>query len=176
MNQDAIELHEFAYLQDCLLRGKGFITKGVGEGKTVQDTLYNDAPWVDPPPGFVSFDPQSSIVLPAAAAAETVVLTMDVPQGYDGVIKYISNNLTGGGFVQGSGDIVWRIREDGRPIRNFGNITSEKGSIARPRQVEGIRIYSAQRITYTVEHVANAALTGRTVCSLNGYFYPSRGA
>ena len=143
---------------------------------TSEAALYVRRPWLDPPPGFLPFDEQNGIALPGLGGADTVVLQFQVPDGYDGVINYISNNITGGGFVDFSGDIVWRIEADGRPIKNFENIRNQKGTIQQPRQVSPIRIYSGQVITYVVNHVANGALAGNVICSCNGYYYPNKGA
>lgn len=123
-------------------------------------------------------DPRAVLVLPnPPPAAEATVLTLTVPTGLDGVIKKYSNNLTGGGFVNGSGDIIWRIRRNGRAIRNFDNILFESGTVDFPRELAaGIRIYSNDIITFTVEHVANAALAGNVICSFVGYFYPALGS
>ncbi len=130
-------------------------------------------PWIDEPEGSVPFDEQNGIALPLIGAGDTVVLTFVVPIGYDGVIKWLSNNFLGGGFVGFSGDIVWRLFADNKTIRNFSNIQAEKGTPGIPRQISPIRIYSGQTITYTVNHVANVALNGQVVCSLVGYIYPT---
>lgn len=133
-------------------------------------------PWVQPPQGhlpFLAHDvlARPGVVFPAVGAAG-VVLTLPVPQGYDGVINALSNNYVAGGFVSGSGNLIWRILADGRAIRNFNNITVELGTLQLPRSVDGIRVFSGQAITYTIDHIANAALGGNTVCTLKGYFYP----
>lgn len=131
-------------------------------------------PWIDEPDGSVPFDEQFGIALPnPPPAAEAVVLTFQVPVGYDGVIKALSNNFLGGGFVDFSGQIQWRILADGRPIRNFSNILANKGTVAAGRIISPIRIYSGQVITYTVTHIANIGLIGQVVCSLTGYIYPT---
>lgn len=130
-------------------------------------------PWIDEPDGSVPFDEQFGVALPVAFGVETVVLSFQVPIGYDGVIKAISNNFLGGGFVDFSGDIRWRILADGKPIRNFSNILANKGTIAAGRIISPIRVYSGQVINYIVNHIANVGLVGQVVCSLNGYIYPS---
>lgn len=169
-NPTAQSLLELANLHQLNVKGADILS--------VQDPTENiviKRPWIDEPSGAVPFDAQAGINLPAVGAGDVVVLTMMVPQGYDGVIKWISNNVNFGGFVQFSGDIVWRIEADQKPIRNFENILAEKGTIDIPRPVSPIRIYSGQTITYVVNHEANVALNGQVVCSLSGYFYPSRG-
>ena len=133
------------------------------------------APWVQPPTGHVTFDEQGVAAVPLIVAAPVVVLTFTVPQGYDGVIERISNNYIAGGFVSGSGDLIWRILTDNRPLKNFAVITAELGTLQVPRPVSQIRLYSGQVVQYVVDHIANAALGGNTICTLAGYYYPRRG-
>lgn len=129
--------------------------------------------WLDEPPGSVPFDEQNSYTLTGAVAPEVTILTVVVPAGFDGIIKWISNNIIpAGSFVPGS--VIWSIRVDGRPYRNFGIITQEKGTIAQGREVSPIRVFAGDVVTYNIiEQVAG--LSGSTVVSLTGYFYPSKG-
>lgn len=132
-------------------------------------------PWVDEPPGAIPFDEQGALSLTTPTpGVDQVVLTMVVPQGYDGCIKYISNAVTDPNFIDGSGELIWKILINGRPVRNFGNITVRKGTMAQGRVISPIRIFPGDVVTYTVQFAAGT-LTGQTVCSLTGYFYPSRG-
>lgn len=194
------ELHGYADINRFNLLNRGFLARNhdrLSEGGPMAisgpmgDTtsspasfgnraLWNDPPWVEPPPGYIDFDPRATLPLPAVAVPppETEVLVLLVPTGLDGVIKWYSNNFEGGGFVNGSGDIVWRIRINGRAVRNFDNILFESGTVEKPRRLAaGIRIYSGQRVTYTVQHVANPLLgVEPIVCSFVGYFYPALGS
>jgi len=172
------ELEELAGLHQELLGNRGLLNTISGDqgipGQNYPVNIETKNPWLDEPPGAQPFDPQESISLPAAAG-DTVVLTMLVPAGYDGVINEMSCNFTGGGFTQGSGDIIWSLRVDGKPYPNFGIITNEKGTPLQGRKIGRIRVYSGQRVQWLVNHVANLALNGNVICSLTGYFYPSRG-
>lgn len=127
-------------------------------------------PWVFPDGGHLPFIERNAVTLPGIGGTATV-LSFTVPRGMNGVIKRIANVYLGGGFVSGSGDIVWRILADGRPVRNFSNITSEFGSLESPLVVDDLIVYSNQRIEYTVTHVANVALGDLTLCHMSGYFY-----
>lgn len=128
--------------------------------------------WLDEPPGSVPFDEQASLPLTGAPAVEVAVLTVVVPAGFDGVIKWISNNiLPEGTFVPGS--VTWSIRVNGRPYRNFGIITQEKGTIAQGREISPIRIFAGDIVTYDITEVTG--MGGSTVVSLTGYYYPSKG-
>jgi hypothetical protein len=169
-------LQELAAMQQEVLGVRGFLfayEQATTGGNLLGANGMVLRPWIDEPEGSVPFDEQDGVTLPAVGAGFTIVQRFQVPLGYDGVIKYLSNNFLGGGFVDFSGDIVWQILADNRPIRNFNNIRANKGTTGIPRPVSPIRIYSGQVITYVVNHVANVALAGQVVCSLTGYLYPS---
>lgn len=174
----ATELTGLAELNTKLIGNTGILGQPLAndQGAPLEPPLFVRRPWLDPPSGFFPFDEQNGIALPAVGAGDTVVLTFVVPEGYDGVINKISNTYTAGGFVGFSGDIIWRIVANGKPIPNFQNIRNEKGTTQQPREISPIRIYSGQVIQYIVNHAANIGLVGNTICSLTGYYYPNRGA
>lgn len=135
-------------------------------------TTVTPTPWGPYPTGRLPFDQVGTVNLPAVGAGDTTVLTFQVPLGYDGVTQYYSLNFMGGGFTEGSGDIVWRILQNGATVRNFENITSERGTVYIPRPVANLQFFSNDIITVVVNHIANAALIGQVIVSLNGYYYP----
>lgn len=132
--------------------------------------------WLDEPPGSVPFDEQGSLAIPTTPGVDIPVLVMLVPQGYDGVIKWISNNAIGTTPPFLPGNLIWKIEINGRPVRNFGNIVQEKGTIYQGREISPIRVFSGNQVTYTVQLSAAGVLSGgETICSLTGYYYPSKG-
>jgi hypothetical protein len=179
--ETALELRELAIMHQALIGGKRFIGSynpdtdrfgGSGSGGDFQLA----PPWVEAPQNFQPFDEFGNVALPAAPSVDTTILSMLVPDGYDGVIKNYSLNFGGGGFVQGSGTIVWRVLVDGQALRNFTVITSEKGSAQSPRAISGgIRLFSGQLVTAVVNHVSDITLTGDVSASFGGWFYPSKG-
>lgn len=179
-NTAATDLTELVSVHQAKLGDGGFFTSFI---PTSPDASKGDGvteitrrPWLDPPLGSYAFDEQDGLLLPAVSATVfTPVLTFRVPNGSDGVINFISNNFLGGGFTNFSGDIIWQILADGRPIRNFSNIRAEKGTVTNGRAISPIRIYSNQVIQYVVRHAANGVLTGgQVICSCNGNYYPSQ--
>jgi hypothetical protein len=156
-------------LQQYSVLSKGFLTQQTAD----PDPTINRKPWIDEPEGSVPFDPQAGVALGAVGGSQ-VLITLVVPMGYDGVIKFLSHN-TVFPFNDFSGDLQWQLLVDGRAIRNFDNMLAQKGTIGIPRPISPIRIYSGQIITYVVNHLANVALNGNVVASLNGYLYPSQG-
>jgi hypothetical protein len=189
--RDAIELAEMTEVHISVLGNNRYLrtlqpytdmlshwqnNRGVGMGDGGVDTINSTPPWIDAPPDFLPFDESATVALPAAPSVDTNVLTLVVPKGYDGVIQAYSINFLGGGFVPGSGTIVWRIAINGTPLRNFTNITTEKGSPEQPRALSGgIRLYSEQIVTLLVNHVSDNTLSGTVAGAFQGWFYPSKG-
>jgi len=137
--------------------------------------VYPSLPWNEFPDGGQAFDYAGVIGTPAAAGAETVALSFITPYGWDGVVKRLSHNYTGGGFVPGSGDLTWRIRVGGAFVKNYEAITVEFGTTTEPRPTDGIRVFSGQLVEYIVNHAAASGLAvGGTniICFLAGWFYP----
>jgi len=153
-------------------------------GCTVAETWergYWPYPWSEMPPGGLPFDPFGSITTPAANGTETVALQFEVPYGYDGIITGIANAFTGPGFVEGSGDLTWRIRVgqpnlQGRPQRNYSSIQQSMGSVEQPREVPGgIQVVSNQFIEYSVVHAIGSPIVPagtRIICNIQGYYWP----
>lgn len=172
MNPFAIELDTIAVLQQKALGGKGLaIASDTGD-------RLDSMQMFGMPEGFLSFDEQGTALIGVVNAALVVpVVVFPVPRGYDGLIQRIHCSFTAGGFVDGSGDLIWRIWADGRPIRNYSNILFEQGSAQTPKTISGIRIFSGQVIMLSVTHAANNAYgpTDSTTASLAGYYYPRKG-
>lgn len=126
------------------------------------------------PINHIPIDVMGTITLPIIGA-EAVVLTYNVPLGYDAIIKWYSINYLAAGFNDGSGDIVWRLKIDGRPVKNFDNIITQRGNLVSPRQLYDLRLYSGQVLTLTTQHIANPALNADTEGSFIGFCYPSKG-
>ena len=133
--------------------------------------------WLDEPPGSVPFDEQATLTLPPVPIGSDVpVLTFRVPFGFDGVIKWISNNVINTNVQFSPGNLIWKILVNGRAVRNFQNITNEKGTIFQGRQISPIRIFSGDLVQYTVQDPTGTVIfSGSTVCSATGYYFPSKG-
>ncbi len=109
-------------------------------------------PWIYPPPNFENIDKFTYTPIPALNV-ESVILTFVVPAGRNGIIYKVANNFVGAGWVEGSGDIVWRILVDGTPppgATDYENILGSLGNPASPTQIPGFRIYENQKLTFEV--------------------------
>jgi hypothetical protein len=173
VNDYANALDELAALHNTLLvNGQLIATGSSGEPQPVPVATIRK-PWLDAPDNAVPFDPGGAAVLGAVGGTQTIV-THVVDPGMDGVITAYSWNFIGGGFVQGSGDLVAQVLRNGTPVKNYEAILVEKGSVAIPRPIAPLRIYSNDVMTIVVTHAANALLNGNVVASMVGYDYPSQ--
>jgi hypothetical protein len=137
--------------------------------------VYKDPPWLKMPPEGRQYQEINSIVTPAADSTDYTVTEFKVPTGYDGVITSIANFYTGVGFVEGSGDIVWRVQIGNAWCRNFGNIETTLGSLTSPCPLfrGGVRVYSNQTIRYSTSiPIGSLIAGGRIVCAVFGWYYP----
>lgn len=143
-----------------------------------------DIDTVVPPFGSVTFNEFKAVPLPAPAAGEVELFTFKVPIGYDGIITGQGNgfiNQGGGSFVEGSGDIVWRISANRataeRFLRDCGAITVSLGQINNLQMAQRLRIYSGDTVTVIVTCPnGSGALpppgTGLVFAALHGWHYP----
>ena len=168
-------LTELAALHGTLLANLGDISTG-NQGTSVRElpTSIVNRPWVEPPDGSVPYDQAGSVALPNVGDPAVVVTQYVVPDGYDGIINAYSWNFVGGGFTDASGDIVVQVLRNGAAVRNYDNITVQKGTVGIPRPISPIRVFSKQLIQIIVSHPNNPLLSGNVVGSMVGYFYPSK--
>lgn len=145
------------------------------QGDSGQLAYYPAPPHVQRPFDQPSFDAGDGIITPAAGSSSNVVLSLACPNGYNGVIKRLSCNYTGGGFVPFSGDLIWRLRIGGRFARNYDNIRNQLGSIETPRMTDGIDIHSGELLEFLVDVAAAPGIAVGSgtyvVCYVAGYFY-----
>lgn len=152
-------------------------------------TLPNRYPWSIIPPDGVGFDPMVVIPTPAPGAGpgfspgvETVVNTLQVPDGYDGIITHISNNFLGASFNPGLPSLTWRIRvgasiAQSRFVRDYDNIIVEFGETKFPREIAGIFLSSGQTFLYTVTNNDPAIAPGpgtQVACCFSGFYWPQQ--
>lgn len=143
---------------------------------------YSNRPWIDMPRGGRRFKPISTLpVTGLFDGADHVVMSERVPLGYDGVIADIVCEVVAPGatgFVEGSGDVTWRLAADNRYLRDQGNLTVTVGSLTTPSSIPrgGLLVYSHNLIQFFV-NLAPAAIgninpNARIVCSITGWWWP----
>lgn len=173
-NIDTTNLVDLAILTQQQLGGRGFLgieggTEGIPGAPQVPYTIKK--PWIDEPDGSIPVITKQATALGVVGTIVTVTL-LALEEGFDAVINQISNNITGGGFQDGSGDLLWTFLIDNRPITGLNNLNSENGSSKIPIKVSPIRIRGGQTLTGQCNHVANVALAGNVIMGALGYKYP----
>lgn len=143
---------------------------------------YAQRPWIAMPKEGRRFRPIDYLTIASISpfdGTDQLVLSVYVPTGYDGVITDVVCGVTANGptgFVEGSGDVVWRLAADGRYLRDMGDIRSSLGSLTSPSPVPrgGLRVFSRNQLQFFVAIQAGAPINpnARIVCSITGWFYP----
>lgn len=137
----------------------------------VADKSYLIDPQSNLPYGAETILEGGQVAMPAIGA-EASVLRYEVPVGWNGMITNLAIVYTGGGFVSGSGDLVFRFEVGRRPYKTLNAVTIQIGSILGNQDIAGIRVYSGQLLEIFVRHVANVALNSPMVARIGGYVYP----
>ncbi len=133
--------------------------------------IQSQPPWLAMPANGEPFNQVGYVALPAIGA-EANIFTFQVPEGRHGIIKWIGNNFVGGGWVEGSGNVLWRIEVDGVAVRNHEAIASSLGNPASPSETAPIRLHEGQIVTLIVRNVG-VVVAGQLVGGrLSGWFYP----
>ena len=174
----------------CLMREKMIWDEIVASGglKTIccprGKPKYTQRPWTAMPKEGRRFKPISTLLVNNAipfTGTDIVVMTERVPLGYDGVISDVVCEIVangGTGFVDGSGDITWRLEADNRFLRDMGNLKVQVGSLTNPSPVPRgmLRVYSHDLIRFLVNFTVGAEARinkdAFIVCSITGWFYP----
>lgn len=137
-------------------------------------------PHLYPPRNWENIDKFGYVLLPAIGSSATIISYV-VPIGRNGVINKVANNFVGGGWIAGTGDIVWSILIDGAPppgATSYNNITDSLGSQAQPVGISGFRIFENQVLSVTVLNNPAGANGGvivsgqRAGARLMGHLYP----
>jgi hypothetical protein len=105
--------------------------------------------WIDPPTTWENIDQIAYALLPAIGSI-AVIISFQVPIGRNGVINKVGNNFIGGGWIEGTGDVIWKILVDGAPppgANSYNSIPASLGSPANPVAISGFRIFENQLLT-----------------------------
>lgn len=154
--------------------------------RSVPRTDPADLAQITPPYSAITFNPRNAIPLPAPAAGEVTLLSFKVPVGYDGIILGQANgfiNQGGGTFIEGSGDIVWRIPVNDntgaqRYLKDCGAIIFSLGQVNLLHPAPGgMRVYSGNTVSVvtTCPNTSGSLPppgTGLVFAALHGYFWP----
>jgi hypothetical protein len=135
------------------------------------------APWLAMPPDGESLHLAAGIALPAIGPGFTPVVTVQCPNGRNGVINKIANTFIGGGFNDFSGNVIWQIQRNPSAgitaaERNYQNITASLGNTNNPVSIAPIRIFENDILVLAVANI-NIVVAGQLIGGLlGGWFYP----
>ena len=130
------------------------------------------------PDGGVEFYERGSIITPIALPTPTTVLQFTEPTGYLGIVYGVLLHYTGTGFVEGSGDIIWRVMVGNAwAAPGLGNCLFSLGTVGQCLSLtDYIATNSNQRISVGVQ-VPNTSGNiqvgaSRILATLQGWYYP----
>jgi hypothetical protein len=119
------------------------------DNPTIASSRPDLPPWIYPPTNWENIDQDNYALVPAIGST-VIIISYVVPPGRNGVIKAVANNFVGGGWVEGTGDIIWRILVDGTPppgATSYDSILASLGNPASPTGIAGFRIFENQVLT-----------------------------
>ena len=130
------------------------------------------------PDGGVKFYERGSIITPIALPVPTTIMQFVAPTGYLGIVYGITLHYTGTGFVEGSGDIVWRVMiGNAWAAPGLGNCLFQLGTVGQCLSLtDYLPANSNQRISVSVQ-VPNTSGNiqvgaSRILATLQGWYYP----
>lgn len=121
---------------------------------------------------------RASIITPAINPAPgQLVLDFQCPSGYRGLLYGITNLYLGTGFVQGSGDLIWRLQIGNGWVRDMGEMLYMLGAVGQPFPLsDQYLIAPNQRVRMFVQTVNASGLiqvgVARMVMELQGWWMP----
>lgn len=140
-------------------------------------------PWIQKPSNGLDFEKMFFQPLTAFQTlgvfngVDTVIGQWRVPNAWDGAIKKVVFGFTGDGHIEGSGDIVWRLKIGQRFANDFGKVLNTYGSLqtALLVQQQNIQVISGQTITLIGNIPATSSVSGGQVFAGSfGWYWPRR--
>ncbi len=107
-------------------------------------------PPLDAPPLQFNLATAPYVAYPAPGAAAVVLLSYQVPPGMNALISLMSIFNVGNAFVDGSGNVIWRVLVNQASVKGLNNLQSQFGSSALPIPVN-IPLVENDTIQVTVE-------------------------
>jgi len=148
------------------------------------DWMGMSCPWLglwdgaSMPNGAIEYLESFTIVTPAAGPGVLVLVGwVDIPLGYESMIYGLTLHYTGTGFVEGSGDIIWRVLTGNRWLKGYGNSLFSRGLPSQPFPLsDHVRVKSGSRIWIGVEVPNGSGLiqvgASNIICAVQGWHYP----
>jgi hypothetical protein len=137
-------------------------------------------PWIYQPVNWENVDQINYALVPAIGSTVTIISYV-VPPGRNGIINKVACNFVGGGWVEGSGDIIWRILVDGTPppgATSYDSILASLGGPSQPTGIAGFRFFENQLLQFVAFNNPSGANGGvvvsgqRVGARFTGWNYP----
>lgn len=90
------------------------------------------------------------VAYPAPGAAAILLLSYTVPPGLNAILQYMAIFNVGAAFVNGSGNVIWRVLINQAGVKGMENLQSQFGTDGLPLPV-AIPLYENDTIQVTVE-------------------------
>lgn len=129
------------------------------------------------PTGMIEFWKPGRIVTPAPGS-DYLVAEFTVPTGFAGMLYGIHLGYTGTGFVEGSGDILWRVMiGNAWAAKGLGQVTTQLGTPYQCLQLtDYIKVKSNQtiRVLVNVPNLSGLIQVGasKILSTLQGWYFP----
>jgi hypothetical protein len=108
---------------------------------------------------------------PAPGAAAVVLLTYNVPVGFNAVINLMAIFQLGGGLINGSGNAIWRVLLNDTGWKGLNNMLSQLGTDSQPLP-SYIHLVENDTFKVTVEVPAGQPLLNAVIgARIHGYEY-----
>jgi hypothetical protein len=109
---------------------------------------------------------------PAPGAAAINIISYTVPRGMNALITFLAIVHVGGGFIDGSGNVIWRVLVNGAGVKGLEALQSQVGSYAQPNEVQLV-LQENDVIVVTVEvPAAQPAMVGTAAARFHGFVVP----
>lgn len=148
---------------------------------SIPEEYRNLLPWEDDfgaiPPGAIPIRQTNGITTPTAAAGDKVMVKYKVPCGYFALLSGFYFSYSGTGFVQGSGDLVFRMKVDMYYVKDLSNVLFTLGSSRFPVPMTQGQIVSSDDMVCLIVNAPNLSgliQAGSSTCSagLFGFAWP----
>lgn len=148
---------------------------------SIPEEWRNLLPWDDEhgaiPPGSVTLNRADGIITPAPAAGDQTIVSYRVPKGYHLLLAGFYWQYSGLGFVEGSGDIIFRLKVNQWYVKGLSNETFTLGSTKFPIPMTQGQILKSDDVVSAIVNVPNLSgqiQVGASTCyaGLFGFLWP----
>jgi hypothetical protein len=146
---------------------------GVMRSPSLKPALAQLPPHLYPPAGAQSKNLANYIPVPNPGIT-AIIFQFTVPTSMRLILNQIGNNFAGGGFVEGSGDLVWQIQDNQLAIEDFENIIGSLGNVALPTPMAPITIEEGHTVSFVVTNMLDSPIlggSGQVGATLRGWYY-----